>query len=160
MLLGLISDTHDNLPMIRAALAALAEAHVDCLIHAGDFVAPFAMKEVLKFDGRVYAVLGNNDGEHAGLRKLLPDLASGPRRLDLWGKRITVVHDETNLTESDLAESDVVVIGHTHEAQVKSGRPLVVNPGDCSGWVAGNCTVATLDTETLETRIIELERRG
>jgi len=158
MLVGLISDTHDNLPMIRKALAVLAEADVDCLIHAGDFVAPFAMKELLKFDGRVYAVFGNNDGERAGLRKLLPDLESGPRRLDLGGRHITVVHDESSLTGSALAESDVVVVGHTHEARVEPGPPLVVNPGDCSGWVAGNCTVATLDTETLEARIIELER--
>lgn len=156
MLVGLISDTHDNIPMIRAAMSAFAGAGVECLIHAGDFVAPFALKEVLKFDGPVYAVFGNNDGEHEGLRRLLPDLEHGPRRMTLGGRSVTVVHDEKKLTEGDVAGSDVVVVGHAHVAEVRPGNPLVVNPGDCSGWVAGRSTVVLLDTGTLEAKIINL----
>ena len=156
MLVGLISDTHDNLPMIRKALAALADAGVECLIHPGDFVAPFALKAILEFDGPVYGVFGNNDGEHAGLKKLLGDLEKGPRRLTLGGKNITVIHDETKLTDADVVRSDVVVVGHTHAVEIRRGNPLVVNPGDCSGWVAGRNTVATLDTGTLEVKIINL----
>jgi len=157
MLIGLMSDSHDNLPMIRRALARFAEAGVDCLIHAGDFVAPFALEEVLKFHGTVYAVFGNNDGERAGLKKLLRDLGDGPRRINLCERNITVVHDEARLKKSDLRGSDVIVVGHTHVAEIRAGGALVVNPGECGGWLTGKATVATLDTETLEAKIIKVD---
>ena len=156
MLVGLISDTHDNLPMIRKAVAACTEAGVECLIHAGDFVAPFALKVLLGFGGPVVGVFGNNDGEHRGLRRLLPDLRKGPRRVTLGGKSVTVVHDETKLSQSNILESDIIVVGHTHEVEIRKGVPLIVNPGDCSGWVAGKNTIAVLDTETLEAKTINL----
>ncbi len=156
MLVGIMSDSHDNLPMIRRAVTVLTDARVECLIHAGDFIAPFALKEVLKFDGPIHAVLGNNDGEVAGLTGLLGDLSRGPRRIELGGKTFVIVHDETRLTVADLASVDVVVVGHTHEVHLRDGTPLVINPGECSGWLKGACTVATIDTETLSTEIINL----
>jgi len=156
MRIGLMSDTHDNLPMIRKALARFADAGVDYIIHAGDFVAPFALAEILKFHGTVYGVFGNNDGERAGLRKLLADLSEEPRRINLCERNITVVHDEGRLKKSDIRESDVLVVGHTHDAEIRAGRPLVVNPGECGGWLSGRSTVAILDSETLEAKILKV----
>jgi len=157
MLVGVISDTHDNLPMIRRAIARFGELGVECLIHAGDFIAPFALKEVLKFEGPVYAVCGNNDGERKGLKKLLPGLKKRRLRVKLGGKRVIVVHREEKLKKDDLAGSDLVVVGHTHAAEVRQGRPLLVNPGECAGWLKGIATIATVDTETLQARIINLD---
>ena len=48
MLIGVISDTHDRLPMIDAALALFARNRVEAIIHSGDFVAPFAVKRLLE----------------------------------------------------------------------------------------------------------------
>ena len=178
MLIGILSDTHDNLPMIRRAVAYFEGAGADCLIHAGDFGAPFALKEVLKYKGAVYAVYGNNDGERAGLKKLLPDLSEGPRRVELCGKTIVIAHDETKLKPGDLAGADVVVVGHTHKVEIRRGtvplsgtvpsandrtgqslQPLVINPGEASGWLTGEATVAMLDTETLDARIVNLGKQ-
>ena len=156
MLVGILSDTHDNLPMIRRALAYFEGAGADCLIHAGDFVAPFALKEIVGFEGPVYAVFGNNDGEHAGLKKMLTDLAKGPRRVELCGKAIVIAHDESKLKPADLAGADVLVVGHTHKAEIRAGKLLVINPGEASGWLTGESTVATLDTESLEARLVNL----
>ncbi|MBM4079867.1 MAG: YfcE family phosphodiesterase, partial [Planctomycetes bacterium] len=74
MKLGILSDSHDNLPFIAKALALFEREGVDCLVHAGDYVAPFAMRALLKFKGRVLGVFGNNDGEKVGLKKLCPVL--------------------------------------------------------------------------------------
>lgn len=174
MLVGILSDTHDNLPIIRRALSYFEGAGADCLIHAGDFVAPFALKEIVKYNGAVYAVLGNNDGERAGLKKILPDLDSRPRRIRLCEKTIVIAHDEENLSDADRKGADVIIVGHTHEAEIRTpsetsnGRtgqsqtagqflqPLLINPGEASGWLTGEATVATLDTETLEARIVKL----
>ena len=43
MLVGLISDTHDNLPMVEKAVKRLNEEKVGLVLHAGDYVAPFVI---------------------------------------------------------------------------------------------------------------------
>ena len=45
MKIGLISDTHDNLPLIRRAFGFLGGLEI--LLHAGDIVAPFAAKGIV-----------------------------------------------------------------------------------------------------------------
>ena len=43
MLIGAISDTHDNLPQIEKAVKYLNEQKVDLVLHAGDYVAGFVI---------------------------------------------------------------------------------------------------------------------
>ena len=50
----------------------------------------------------------------------------------------------------------MVVCGHTHRPGILGEGPLVINPGECGGWVNGRATAALLDTATLEHEIIEL----
>jgi hypothetical protein len=157
MKIGVISDTHDNLAAVAAALRHFQEAGVEAVLHAGDYCAPFALKRILQARLPVHGVFGNCDGERMGLAKLLPELADGPRRLELGGKKITLVHDEKRLTHEDFEASDIVISGHTHEPKVQhhEGR-LIVNPGECGGWLSGRCTVAVIDTERLWADIAEV----
>jgi uncharacterized protein len=150
MKLGVISDTHDNLPAIEAAIGYFRRAGVETIIHAGDYVAPFALKMLLQAGLPIIGVFGNCDGERGGLAKLLPDIAEGPRRLDLGGKKITLVHNSANLAYADFEAADIVITGHTHQPKIEQveGR-LVVNPGECGGWVTGRGTVAIVDTDTM-----------
>jgi len=68
MLIGIVSDTHDDLAALGAAVDLFESAGVDAVVHCGDFVAPFS---VTPFDiggddaPEFYAVRGNNDGEWA-----------------------------------------------------------------------------------------------
>jgi hypothetical protein len=82
--------------------------------------------------------------------KLLPELADGPRRLELGGRKICLVHIWENLSHAAFEASDIVVFGHTHEPKIErhEGR-LIVNPGECGGWMTGRATVAILDTDTM-----------
>jgi putative phosphoesterase len=157
MKIGVISDTHDNLAAMGAALRHFEESRVEAILHAGDFVAPFAMKRLLQARLPVHAVFGNCDGERAGLAKLLPDLADGPKHLELGGRKICLVHIDKRLTYADFEAADIVVSGHTHEPKVErqEGR-LVVNPGECGGWISGRCTVAIIDTDSLAADIEEV----
>lgn len=50
MKIGLIADSHDNLPMIRAAVEVFTAAGVEAVLRAGDIIAPFAAKEFLAAD--------------------------------------------------------------------------------------------------------------
>ena len=50
-----------------------------------------------------------------------------------------------------------MVYGHTHVPDVHlEGKSLVINPGKAASLNKGRATVALLDTETREARIIEL----
>ena len=158
MLIGVISDTHDRLPTIQAAMDLFAERKVGALIHPGDFIAPFSVKPLLKFDGPIYATFGNNDGERTGLRKQLPQLVDGPLWVGLGGRAILVHHFIGWCNPADVEHADIVITGHTHEVVNHfEGHKLLLNPGECCGWQTGRCTVAILDTEGPSAEVCELE---
>jgi uncharacterized protein len=155
MRIGIMSDTHDNLPMIRRAIDRLEMEGATVLIHAGDFVAPFSVKYVLQFPGKVYAVFGNNDGEKAGIRATGLDVTDPPRKLEIGGRVLVVAHTKEQTTGM-AAGADVVVCGHTHQTVVEGRSPLVINPGECGGWLTGRSTVVVLDTDDVSARLIDL----
>jgi hypothetical protein len=155
MKLGVISDSHDHVANIRRAVALLEETGAGALVHAGDIVAPFAAKAVRAFRGPVHAVFGNNDGERAGLARVL-DVREPPVELALAGRKIVLAHSLDQVPEALAQSADVVVTGHTHEAKVSPGRPLLVNPGEVGGWLTGRATCAVLDLDSMEARICDL----
>ncbi|MHC4248222.1 MAG: metallophosphoesterase [Planctomycetota bacterium] len=161
MIVGLMADSHDHMRLVRAALEVFRGRGAEVVLHAGDVVAPFAAKLLAGFEKPVHAVFGNNDGERAGLGRVL-DIAAGPRALELGGRRIVVAHDLGDVPEGEMAGADVVVTGHTHAPLVgpgepgEPGQPLRVNPGETGGWLTGRATCAVLDTESLETELCEL----
>ena len=67
MKLGVMADSHDNVPKVKQAVELFNARSVDLVIHAGDFVAPFAVVPLGRLESRVVAVFGNNDGERVGL---------------------------------------------------------------------------------------------
>lgn len=153
---GIISDSHDNVPLIRAAVKILTDAGAKVIIHAGDIIAPFAAKELLVPGLPVYAVFGNNDGEKKHLAEVLEGIQPGPRRFELGGKTFLLTHDRESVSDADLVGIDILVIGHSHRYGVEPGPPLVINPGECGGWVTGNPTVALLDTDKMQVNKIPL----
>lgn len=157
MLIGLISDTHDRLPTLRAALDLFARRGIATLIHPGDIVAPFAARPLADFRGALHVTYGNNDGERAGLQRILPQIQDGPLHVELAGRRILVHHFIDWCAPADVDRAEVIITGHTHEAGVerRAGR-LFINPGECCGWVTRRCTIATLDTATLAVELIEV----
>jgi len=161
MKIGVLSDTHDNLAAIAAALRRFEQAGVEVLLHGGDYCAPFALKRLLQARIPFEGIFGNCDGEREGLAKLLPSLSDGPRRLALGGKKICLIHNRLRLSHEDFEAADIVVFGHTHEPKVErqEGR-LVLNPGECGGWLSGRCTVAILDTQSLAADIEEVYQQA
>lgn len=71
MLIGAVSDSHDNLPLIEKAVKILNEQKVALVLHAGDYVAPFTIARFSKLDCQFIGVFGNNDGDHELLKNAL-----------------------------------------------------------------------------------------
>ncbi len=161
MKIGILSDSHDNLPMIAAALKRFTDEGVEAVLHAGDYVAPFAARMLappfLPAGCAVQGVYGNNDGERAGLAKKLPGIADGPLRMQIGGRMIVMTHDAASLAAGDVAAAEVIVSGHTHDVacEMRDGV-LHLNPGECGGWLTGRCSVAMLETDALAAEIIDL----
>jgi hypothetical protein len=161
MLIGLISDTHDRLPTMAAALDRFSALGIDTLIHPGDLIAPFAARLLAGWPGTVHVTYGNNDGERAGLKKALPQIQDGPLLVDIAGRRILVHHFIDWCAPADITRADIIATGHTHEVAIeqRDGK-LFVNPGECCGWVTGRCTVATLDLDSDHVELIDIPARA
>ncbi len=83
-MIGIMADSHDNLTAVRLAVRLFNDAKCDLVIHAGDFVAPFAALELHNLSCPVKAVFGNCDGEKKGLTAAfegMGEIARGPARL-------------------------------------------------------------------------------
>ena len=137
MNIGIISDTHDDLPNLKKAVRTFNERKASYVVHAGDYVFPGVVKEFKNFKGKLIGVLGNNDGEKIGLLKNFEEIGGhlfgefGDLELDAL--RIAIYHGTNNkLTESIIASQiyDLVICGHSHlKRDIKIGNTLVLNPG-------------------------------
>jgi len=165
MLIGLIADTHDNLPMVEKAIRKLNEEKVELVLHAGDYVAPFVIPKFKELKAKLIGVFGNNDGDHELLKKRF----SEQEKLEMRGNfaeatadglKIVLLHGSDKELMKALIDSesfDVVVHGHSHSAEVyRKGKTLVINPGEVCGYLTGKPTIAVLDTSTRQVRIVEL----
>ena len=154
MTVGVLADSHDNVPALKEALKRLGEEGVEAVLHAVDVIAPFTAKVLAGCGLPVSAVYGNNDGEKAGLAGLL-DITDPPRTVELGGRRILLAHDVDKVPGAEKARADLLVVGHTHEACFTPGDPPVLNPGECGGWLKGKKSFALLDLDSLDARIVE-----
>jgi putative phosphoesterase len=166
MLLGIISDTHDRLPLLDKAVKRLNEEKVELVLHAGDYVAPFVAPNFRPLKARLVGVFGNNDGDRELLKKRFTQLGAEIRgkfaEVMVDGLRIALLHgDDGELLRSliDVESYDVILHGHTHEARIwRKGKTLVINPGEVCGYLSEKPTIAILDTQTRNAKIIDLEK--
>jgi putative phosphoesterase len=163
-MIGIMSDSHDNLDAIEGAMRLFREKGVSLIIHAGDFVAPFVFKKFKDFDGKLVGVFGNNDGERFGLSKKFSQLGctlSDLSEFEHEGLRFCVYHGTVAAIVDALVASgryDVVVRGHNHQAEVqKKDGVLLINPGETCGYLTGRRTVALLDPAAMKAEIVEIQ---
>jgi uncharacterized protein len=155
-----MSDTHDNLILLKKAIELFNDRKVGYVIHAGDYTSPFTLKLFKALKCKYAGIFGNNDGD----KLLLSERAEGnihnqPYIFTLEGRRIVVMH-EHNVADAlaDSGHFDLVIYGHTHKPEVrKVNNTLVVNPGEVGSWLYGKATVALVDLEKMEAEIIELK---
>ncbi len=174
MLIGIMSDTHDNLPLIDKAAKKLLDEKVDLVLHAGDYVSPFVISHFKPFKGKFIGVFGNNDGDHELLRSRFGEFnlelrgifaevkADDARIALLHGGEPGIVLGPSELLKSLLSSEcyDVIVHGHVHDAKVEQkGKTLIINPGEVCGYLTGKSSIALLDTRTMRAKIILLEAK-
>jgi putative phosphoesterase len=161
VLIGILSDSHDNIYKVRRAAELFRSLGCSLVIHAGDFIAPFAAKELEAAGCPIKAVFGNCDGERDGLKTFIGtfgEIADPPLVFDWEKKRFLLTHREVRV-EKDLASQayDVVIFGHTHNPVIRiEGKTILINPGEAGGWMSGKCTAALLDPVSGSAEIVSL----
>jgi len=163
MLIGVLSDIHDQLANLKKALAVFAERGVSTLIFCGDFCSPIPARVLAGFSGDVHCVFGNGDGDPLTIARFAHEHAPnlklhGPHaELELGGVPMAVTHYP--LYGQALARTGdyrAVFSGHTHEAhEERFGDCLWLNPGEILGW-KGAPTCAVYDTATNTAELLTL----
>ena len=141
MKFAVMSDTHDHIWNARKALEFVRERGAEAIIHCGDFIAPFMLKELDQAEIPVHGVFGNNDGDQFLLTKMALTEFSNITLYGLMGElkfadfRVAFTHYRA--VADGLAASgrfDLVCFGHSHEACLeKRGETDLLNPGEVMG---------------------------
>jgi putative phosphoesterase len=156
MKIGVVSDTHDNIVAIQAAVALLRHRGVELLIHCGDLES--ADTAAYFRDIVTHFVQGNCDDPLPILKPSVEShggvLHGSVGFLDLSGTRIAWTHGHEVSCLRQLETSgayDFVFHGHTHEAgQFQKGATWVINPGALYRAPRYTCVVLDVRSGTLE----------
>lgn len=163
MLIGFVGDTHDNLKAIEKAVSLFNESHTDLVIFTGDLVSPFAVEAFKDLECELKGVFGNNEGDKKTVNMKLEEINSqfsSFLEIEFGEKSIAVYHGTDPSILDCIVRSkkyDIVASGHTHtpEITLEEGT-IVINPGECCGYLSSVPTVAMLDTSDMKADIHEL----
>lgn len=163
MKLAILSDSHDNLSNLEAALSQIQE--VDAVIHCGDLCSPFMVDRLGDaLDGTpVHVVWGNNEGDV----RLICRIAANYPHIELHGQfaslefdglRVAINHyPEIARPLASSGEYDLVCYGHDHQAHHSEvSRCTLLNPGALMGMNSK----ATFAWFNCQTRSVQFSKIG
>jgi len=147
-----MSDTHNDVDLIKKAIEILKERNISILVHAGD-ITSFRMLDYLK-DFDCYIALGNGDEidkEDINARAASLNLRPVKRSIEFecLDRMFLVFHGhDVPLYRTAVASGkyDYIIKGHTHyfENYVSNGC-RIINPG--AVYAREEASIAILDIE-------------
>ena len=140
MKLAIISDIHDNVWTLQAALARLQDA--DLMICCGDLCSPFVVGLMAAgFRNPIHIVEGNNEGDWRRITQVAGKHSHVYLHGEFFqegfdGKRIFVNHyPDIALPIARSDQYDIVCYGHNHLFAIEQfGNTLTLNPGALLGY--------------------------
>jgi putative phosphoesterase len=163
-MIGIISDTHDNIPNVIKAAEIFRQKKPEFVIHLGDIVAPVT---VLFFKGlKMRFIRGNCDGDIELTKEKVAEIQGewlgDFAELDIKGKKIALTHGKYTQVLEQLIKSqkyDYVLHGHTHRAKdEKHGRSRVINPGGhYNSPMQPEHTIALLDLQKDAVEFVDIK---
>jgi putative phosphoesterase len=140
MRIAVLSDIHDNVWKLDAALAAVRES-TGAMLCCGDLCSPFIAHQIGRgYPHPVHIVFGNNDGDQFRITanaakyphlRIHGELFTG----EFAGRKFAMNHYDSigrPLAASGLY--DVVCFGHNHTREIaRVGKTLAINPGAILG---------------------------
>jgi putative phosphoesterase len=163
MRIAIMSDSHDQISNLQAAVTYCNAYNVQLLIHCGDLISPFMLDRLAAFGGSVHLIYGNNMGDQhlisswCGTR--FPSISHHGilGAVEAGGLKIAFHHyPEIARGIASIGNFDVVCCGHNHLYKVeKIGETLFINPGELLGKDA-RPSFAILDSASKEVEKVEV----
>ena len=163
----ILSDSHDHIALLDAAVNASRTLGAEAVLHCGDVVAPSTLGCLQAHGLPTHVIHGNNTGDLYTLGRIATRTDSVVRyhgmdaALELGGRRIFLVHyPHYARAMAATGDWDLVCCGHSHKAEIleqkncAGGITHVVNPGTIGGVGQAPATwvLADLDSMTFEPR--------
>lgn len=158
MLIGVVSDSHGQVELTRAAVRILESLAPEAVLHCGD-IGSTAIIELFR-PWPTHYVFGNVDRDEIELRRAIQTAGQTCHgrfcELTLAGRRIAILHsdDARRFRETTHGGAyDLVCYGHTHRAEHHlEGKTLVLNPGAI--YRANPHSIAVVDLATMTPTIV------
>ncbi len=164
MKIGVISDTHDDIAIVKKIVKILKEKKIKKIWHLGDYVAPPLLQHFRGFE--ISGIFGNNDGYRSGLIDMFEeiggDLLGDFADIKIDDLKIALYHGEYREIAEALAKSgdyDVVFFGHWHKAEkIVYGNTVLLNPGSAHSYYKKDSspTFGIFDTKNRDFEIINI----
>ena len=160
MIIGILSDTHDRLDNMVAAMELLRSGGAEFYIHCGDVGGEQILDQLAGLPAAL--VWGNNDWDRAELSRYAQSLSiqvfQNLGELELGGKRLALTHgDDEQIVRKiiDQQQHDYLLLGHTHvRLDKRIGQVRIINPGALHR--ATRKSAALLDTAGDSLRFVDL----
>ena len=162
MKICILSDSHDNIPLLCMAVADAKQRGAKAVLHCGDIVAPSTLRQLQPYDLPIHAIHGNNTGDLYTLSKLsykkdsLIHYYGQDATFTLGERRIFVVHYPHYARGMAITgDYDLVCCGHTHKVtiehltNIKGTQTMVCNPGSVGGVGDAPATYLFGDLKTM-----------
>lgn len=146
MKICILSDSHDQIEPLCAAVADAKQRGAEAVLHCGDIVAPSTLLKIEKYDLPIHAIHGNNTGDLYGLTKLFHQ---GHHLIHYYGQDIELFMEERKIFlvhyphyargMALTGEYNLVCCGHTHHTKIETltnirgGQTYLCNPGTVGG---------------------------
>jgi putative phosphoesterase len=171
MKICIVSDSHDNRPLLEAAVRAARADGAEAVLHCGDVVAPSTLSVLQPLGLPIHVIYGNNAGDLYMMARVASKPASQvtfygqDAGIELAGRRIFIVHyPHYARAMATTGDWNLVCCGHDHAAgievvdNIQGGRTHLVNPGTVGGVGApATYVLGDLDRMTFTIRRVELE---
>jgi len=161
MLIGVVSDTHNNNKNIDKIIELFNTEGVELVIHTGDIANAKSLEQFTKLDCKLEGVYGNNDRNEPRLKEVAQrnnfKFQEPPRRLSLLDREIVIFHEPDNIEQflSENKKVNIVLYGHTHRYENNTkNEVLFFNPGESAGMQKGSNAIGILDLKNLEAKRI------
>ncbi len=159
MKLGIISDTHGNLPNTIHAAEIFRQAGVQEIIHCGDIGSAGVVTALA--DAPCHYVLGNTDMPGTMTRAILDANQMCYDYLGMIsreGVQIAFLHGHDWRTLEELIESqrfDLICTGHTHEFHwMQQGKTRLLNPGALHRTGSPSVVILTVPELMIERKML------
>ena len=161
MLVGVVSDTHNNLKNIEQIISLFNNEEITLVIHTGDIANSKSLEKFSTLKADLIGVYGNNDRNEVGLNDIAMQnnfqFQEPPSLLSLCDKNIAIFHEPDSISDflSENKDIHIVIHGHTHRYRNEMVNDvLLFNPGESAGMQKGKNAVGIINLKNLETKRI------